>query len=173
MDIKLTWSICRQFRLLTRISFFGQFVYPVDGEGMGYLGLKGVPPATSFTLLEYMKICCNIQVIINPFIQPRFMILCCFCVINCTQIKIANYYYSTNCPIATFSSINIEYTSEILLLLFAKMTICVNDRTPIATGQKTCILYLCTITSNFSSNHFQQSSKIKRQPTRELILILK
>ena len=38
MDIEyvdiLTGEICRQFRLLKWTSFIGQFVYPIEGEGI-------------------------------------------------------------------------------------------------------------------------------------------
>ena len=40
IDIKYTWILgqgknCRQFSLLTWISFIGQFIHPVGGEEMG------------------------------------------------------------------------------------------------------------------------------------------
>ena len=36
MDKEYTWINCRQFRLPRWTSLIGQFVHPVDGEGMGY-----------------------------------------------------------------------------------------------------------------------------------------
>ena len=40
MDVEYTWILlqaknCRQFRLLFPLSFIGQFVHTVEGEGIG------------------------------------------------------------------------------------------------------------------------------------------
>ena len=51
----MTGEKCSQFRLLTWISFIGQFVHPV-GRKLA-------------TLSEYMIFWCKIQVIINPLIN--------------------------------------------------------------------------------------------------------
>ena len=66
MDILLK-KIFRQFRLLIWIAFISQFVHT---KGWGMDGVKGEDesdvflPAASITSLEYMKIWCDIQVII-------------------------------------------------------------------------------------------------------------
>ena len=47
--------------------FIGQSIHPIRNEGMGKEDVRGeflLLPATSFTLLDYMRICCKIQVII-------------------------------------------------------------------------------------------------------------
>ena len=46
MDAEYPWILlhvknCHQFRLLFPLSFIGQFVYPVGGEGIGYREFKG------------------------------------------------------------------------------------------------------------------------------------
>ena len=48
-------------------SFIGQFVHLVEGDVIGIDG-GNVISATSFTLLENIKILCKIQIIIYPFL---------------------------------------------------------------------------------------------------------
>ena len=74
LDVENTWiswqgENCRQFSVLFPLSFIGQFVYPVIGEGMG--GWSLVWPHTLFTLLEYMIVWCKIQVIIILWISSN------------------------------------------------------------------------------------------------------
>ena len=63
---------CRHFRLLTLALFIGQFVNPEEEKGLvgehHYL-------STIIALLEYMKIWCNIQVIIYRFVDGYTLIL--------------------------------------------------------------------------------------------------
>ena len=57
-----------KFKLLSWISFIGQIVHPVGGEGMrlrGWMGSIVIFASHNFNL-EYMIIWCNIQAIINP-----------------------------------------------------------------------------------------------------------
>ena len=80
MDIWYVWiywqvKICRHFSLLIWTSFNGQFVHPVRGiedvkKGGGWR--VSYLPAASITLLEYIEIWCNIQVIIYRFVQCIF-----------------------------------------------------------------------------------------------------
>ena len=49
-------------RVLFPLSFIGQFVHPVGGQGMGVIVILA-----RYILLEYMIIWCKIHVFINPF----------------------------------------------------------------------------------------------------------
>ena len=59
---------CRQYRLLTWTFFISQFVQPVGEEMIRERLAEEGKPASSFSLLGYIIIRCNIQVIINPFL---------------------------------------------------------------------------------------------------------
>ena len=67
MDILIGGNlfVC-QFRLLTWTSFILQIIYSVGGQSMGVVLSK---PAATITLLEYVKMWCNIQVIIYPVLR--------------------------------------------------------------------------------------------------------
>ena len=70
LDI-MTGENCRQFSLLTRKTFIGQFVHPVGGDGVK--GESLLQLAACFTLLENVKIWCKIQVIIYPLSKITFL----------------------------------------------------------------------------------------------------
>ena len=60
-------KICHQIKFANMASFLGQLVYQLGGEGIdkgGWWGISLFQPAASITLSEYMKMCCNIQLII-------------------------------------------------------------------------------------------------------------
>ena len=64
--------ICHNFRLLIWTKFFGNghFIHPVRGGGDGVKVVDGgIVILASITLSEYIKIWCNIQVIIYLFKQ--------------------------------------------------------------------------------------------------------
>ena len=72
--VEYAWFIwqgknCRQFRLLTWNFLIDQFIKPIGGDGMKIkVDGRWIYPAAGFTLLENMKICCEIQLIIYPFV---------------------------------------------------------------------------------------------------------
>ena len=78
----MTGENCRQLRLLFTLSYIGQFVHSIRGDGIGWKqrGKSLFYPAACVTLLENMKIWCTIQVIIYPLFGLTF---CCnFAVFN-------------------------------------------------------------------------------------------
>ena len=60
MDIEYTWLLYqgknfRQFSLPTRNSLIGQFVHPVEGEGMGLNGRKGVIVIVAHCVFHFIR----------------------------------------------------------------------------------------------------------------------
>ena len=61
MDIQL-------IQVAKRTSFIGQFIHTAGGQSLDKRGVSLFQQAANITLSEYMKIWCNIQVIIYPIL---------------------------------------------------------------------------------------------------------
>ena len=82
MDVENTWILWQEKFFFVSLGFnfpslflsVGPLIY-LEGRGWKKGGGWGTTPATEFTLLWNMKICCNIQVIIYQFLVCSIVLI--------------------------------------------------------------------------------------------------